>query len=326
MFTKITSFFGVLIFSGIITTAYGSKELQGIWRFELKASHATIPFLMEIDAKAGALKAKIFNGRETIPLENLRFDPKTSRLHVPLQTYEQSLELELKNQKLSGEHVRHNKNPKVRTPVVAEKASDRFPESATLPPAGIDLTGRWEVTLEDAGSKSTGIVVFTQDKNKLDGSILTPTGDYRYFSGYVSGRKFVAASFDGVFNYLYRGEVKDGKLQSELLANYKTTISGERNNKAILPDAYKQTELPSLEFSFPDLSGKTVTLNDERFKNKPVVVQFFGSWCPNCIDELNFLVPWYKENAKKGIEVVALAFERSLDEKASLRQFCKIKD
>ncbi len=325
MFIKMMSFFGAIFISSVLL-AETSTDLSGTWRFELKTDYAKIPFLMEIQSKEKGLTAKIFNGKETIPLENLRFDEKTKRLLIPLQTFEQSLELELQKNKLVGFHVRHNKKPQVRTPITGEKGvTERFPETATLPKASIDLTGRWKVELKDSTSESTGIVVFTQNKNKLDGSILTPTGDYRYFSGYVSGRKFVTASFDGVFNYLYKGEVKDGKLQSALLANYKTDITGERNNKATLPDAYKQTELPSLEFSFSDLEGKTVSLKDERFKNKPVIVQFFGSWCPNCIDELNFLVPWYKENAKKGIEVVALAFERSLDEKASLRQLKKIR-
>lgn len=325
MFTKIMSFFGVLILSSHFSLK-AATDLSGTWRFELKAQYATIPFLMEIENSPSGLTAKILNGKEIIPLDNLRFDEKSSRLHIPLQTFEQSLELELKKNKLIGFHVRHNKNPEVRTPVTGEKGIDeRFPEAQNLPKASIDLTGRWKVDLKDEGSSSTGIVVFTQNKNKLDGSILTPTGDYRYFSGYISGRNFVTASFDGVFNYLYKGEIKDGKLRSELLANYKTTITGEKNNKATLPDAYKQTELPSLEFSFPDLDGKKVSLADEKFKGKPIIVQFFGSWCPNCIDELNFLVPWYKENSKKGIEVVALAFERSLDEQSSLRQLKKIK-
>lgn len=326
MFIKMMSFFGAILISGLLSVN-ASTDLTGTWRFELKAEHAKIPFLMEIQKNSSGLSAKILNGKETIPLENLRFDEKSKRLHIPLQTFEQSLELELQGKKLVGFHVRHNKKPEVKTPITGEKGvTERFPESRSQPKASIDLTGRWKVQLLDSTSKSTGIVVFTQNGNKLDGSILTPTGDYRYFSGYVSGRSFETASFDGVFNYLYKGEIKDGKLQSALLANYKTEISGERNNTATLPDAYKQTELPSLEFSFPDLEGKTVSLKDARFKDKPVIVQFFGSWCPNCIDELNFLVPWYKENAKKGIETVALAFERSLDEKASLRQLKKIKD
>jgi len=40
-----------------------------------------------------------------------------------------------------------------------------------------------------------------------------------------------------------------------------------------------------------------VSLEDERFKNKVVLVQIMGSWCPNCLDESKFYA------------VIALAFE-----------------
>jgi len=38
-----------------------------------------------------------------------------------------------------------------------------------------------------------------------------------------------------------------------------------------------------------------------------------GSWCPNCVDEAAFLAPWYKENKARGVEIVALSFERKDD-------------
>ena len=35
-----------------------------------------------------------------------------------------------------------------------------------------------------------------------------------------------------------------------------------------------------------------------------------GSWCPNCIDEMAFLAPWNEKNKERGVEIIALAFER----------------
>jgi thiol-disulfide isomerase/thioredoxin len=49
-----------------------------------------------------------------------------------------------------------------------------------------------------------------------------------------------------------------------------------------------------------------------------------GSWCPNCMDETGFLSPWYKANKDRGVEIVALAYERSTDfrrSKTSLETF-----
>lgn len=307
-----------------------SVELNtGPWRFEQQTGFATIPFVIHFRKEGENLAGTLHNGKEKIELTDIQFDPKTGRLHIPLQTYEQSLQLEVKNQNsMKGMHIRHNKSPEVKTIVTGTHGVDqRFPESSKMPVPSIDLTGRWSVDMIDEdGKKSQGIVIFEQKGKDLNGSILTPTGDYRYFNGYVSGNDFEAASFDGVFNYLFKGKVRGKKLDAAILANYQTGIQGERNPKATLPDAYKQTQIKQLKFSFPDLQGKQVSLSDSQFAGKPVIVQFFGSWCPNCMDEMNYLIPWYQENKNRGIEVIALAFERSLDKPTAIRQLKKVQD
>jgi thiol-disulfide isomerase/thioredoxin len=144
--------------------------------------------------------------------------------------------------------------------------------------------------------------------------------------GVVQKDKFEAASFDGVYNYVFRGTIKDGKLIGEIASNALTKVTGSKDEKAHLPDAYKQTELPQLKFIFPDLKGQSVSLTHPKFKNKPVIVQIYGSWCPNCMDEMNYLIPWYHENNKRGIEIVALAFERSLSPEAARIQLLKVQN
>jgi hypothetical protein len=72
--------------------------------------------------------------------------------------------------------------------------------------------------------------------------VLTKTGDYRYFEGHISGNTFEAASFDGIYNYLLKGEVKKGVLKAELLSSYVTKIDGKLDPDANLPDAYAQTD------------------------------------------------------------------------------------
>jgi thiol-disulfide isomerase/thioredoxin len=113
-------------------------------------------------------------------------------------------------------------------------------------------------------------------------------------------------------------------MSAEVLSSTKTKVSGKVDPKAELPDAYKQTEIKALKFIFPDLKGQSVSLNHAKFLGKPVVVQIFGSWCPNCMDEMNFLIPWYLKNSKRGVEIVALAFERSLSFEEATRQLIKV--
>ena len=47
---------------------------------------------------------------------------------------------------------------------------------------------------------------------------------------------------------------------------------------------------------------------NKKFKNKVTIIQIMGSWCPNCMDETNYLTsiyPKYKDN----LEIIGVGFE-----------------
>lgn len=313
----------IVIFLNMMLSSAFSQELQiGTWRFELRTHNATIPFLMEITKKNDQFDAVILNGKEKINLENIEIKP--GQVIIPIRTFELTLELaRQKKGKMAGYLIRHNRQPKSKIPVVATfNKKIRFQEK--LVPSKLDLNGKWSINLiDEQDKKSKGVLIFEQNNHKITGSILSPTGDYRFFEGVISGNEFMAASFDGVYNYLLKGEVNDGKLVAKILSNYVVKIDGVKDTSASLPNAYEQTQIQNLEFEFPDLNGKTISLKDEKFKNKAVVIQFFGSWCPNCLDEMNYLIPWYNQNKSRGVEIIALAFERSLDKKKASKQLLK---
>ena len=97
----------------------------------------------------------------------------------------------------------------------------------------------------------------------------------------------------------------------------KVRLEAIRNDTARLPDPYTLTYLKpgfeKLSFAFPALNGKTVSLQDEKYKGKVVIVTIGGTWCPNCIDEAAFLAPWYKKNKARGVEIINVSFERKDD-------------
>ena len=87
--------------------------------------------------------------------------------------------------------------------------------------------------------------------------------------------------------------------------------------QAALPDPTTLTFLKpgysSLDFSFKNTQGKTISLKDPAYRGKVVLVQIMGSWCPNCMDESRFLAPYYQKNKKRGLEIIGLAYEKSTD-------------
>ena len=56
-----------------------------------------------------------------------------------------------------------------------------------------------------------------------------------------------------------------------------------------------------LEFTFPDLEGMPVSLKDEKYQDKVVLVSLAGTWCPNCGDETEFLSAYFEENSTRGL-------------------------
>lgn len=309
--------------------AWGKSLKAGPWRFVQKVGYGNIPFIIDFQYNGDQLVGTLFNGKEKIVLDHIKYDKKSGRLMIPLQTYENSLELEVSDKNtLTGHHIRLNKDPQIKSQVFAIHGdSTRFAKIEKMSDPTVDLNGRWEVTLvEEDDKKFPGIIVFEQKGKNLNGSILTSTGDYRYFEGYITGNTFETASYDGVYNYLFRGAINEKVLTASILSNSVTTVTGTSKPGANLPDPYAQTKLPSLDFKFPDVTGKVVSLTDAKFAKKAVVVQLFGSWCPNCMDEMNYLIPWYKKNRKRGVEVVSLAFERSLSRKEAIHQLEKLID
>ncbi len=316
--------FSLLLLFSVQLPLYSSTHPieEGSWRFEMKATYATIPFLIDFKFMGTKLTGTLKNGKESIPLTGITI--KRGTIKIPLQHYQNGLELQIMNKEvMRGDFVRYNKNPEVRIPVEGRKGNERYSGKWLKPAAKFD--GEWAVTLkEEDGKTSQGVVILEQKDHKLHGTILSTTGDYRYFEGYVNGELFEAASFDGVYNYVFKGRVENHKMEASILANWITKVSGVKDSKAALPDPYKHTQLEKMAFKFPDLSGKMVSLDDPQFKDKPVIVNFYGTWCPNCIDETNYLIPWYNENKKRGIEIVALAFERSLSEADAKMQLKKV--
>ena len=68
-----------------------------------------------------------------------------------------------------------------------------------------------------------------------------------------------------------------------------------------------------------------VSLTDERFKDKVVLVQLMGSYCPNCLDETKFYSKYYEANKDKGLEIVALAFENAKSKEKAINGITRMK-
>jgi thiol-disulfide isomerase/thioredoxin len=66
---------------------------------------------------------------------------------------------------------------------------------------------------------------------------------------------------------------------------------------------------------FSQLNGSTLDMS--AFRGKPLVLNFWATWCPPCIAELPLLSAFYVENKSKSWQVVGLA----VDQPSSVKRF-----
>ena len=85
--------------------------------------------------------------------------------------------------------------------------------------------------------------------------------------------------------------------------------SGAENNGAVPSgsdqnDAVRQFWLTS----FDTPSGGRLPL--ARFKGKPLLVNFWATWCPPCVEELPLIDAFYQQNKANGWQVVGIAADQ----------------
>ncbi len=61
------------------------------------------------------------------------------------------------------------------------------------------------------------------------------------------------------------------------------------------------------DFTLKNTSGKEVSFS--QLKGKPVLIEFWATWCPYCLEVLPGVEKIYKEYSSKGIEVVAVSVD-----------------
>lgn len=76
----------------------------------------------------------------------------------------------------------------------------------------------------------------------------------------------------------------------------------------------------TIAFEIPNLEGKAVSLEDEQFEGKVVLVDIWGTWCPPCRKAIPHLKDMHSQYKDSGLEIVGIAFEKSADESERLKE------
>lgn len=287
--------------------------LVGMWLGKLLIPEQQLPFNFEMKLKEDKYIMIIHNNLEEIICDDVTF--KNDSMFVKMPVFDSEFRLKVDSNFMNGVWINHSRKGNPAIQFVAENnIKERFQHST---PSNKDVSGKWEAWFDiDSPDSSLAIGVLDQVGNKVTGTFLTETGDHRFLEGVVSGDSLKLSVYDGAHAWLYLAKINEDKLHGFFYsgANYKAPFRAFKNPNVKLRDPNTiTTVVGKLDFAFPDLDSTIVSLADARFKNKPVIIQILGSWCPNCLDETVFLNEFYKARRDEGVEVIALAFERNPD-------------
>ncbi len=275
----------------------------------------------------------IKNADEKIPVTEWR--EKGDSVFFSLPAFEVSFRARRDgNEKLNGQFLKQTTGNWQYWPFMANaKDSQRY--VSNMGKARENISGKWDVTITRAnGTTRKALAIFTQEGSHLTGTFLTPSADYRYLDGIVTGDSLKISSFDGDNIRLFEAKItNENSISGGFFYNGytgKESWIAVRTDSIPPPDAIDPPRMREgetrLDFRFPDLQGKWVSINDEKYRHKVVIIQLMGSWCANCLDETRFLVDFYKENHEKGVEIIALTYEYTTDtlrSKKSVEKFRK---
>lgn len=303
-----------------------SKQLEiGNYRAVLKIQDSQeLPFIFKV--KENNL-IEIYNADEIIEVDEITY--KNDSIYIQTPVFEGYIAAEISdNNKLKGHFIKSSLNRIV--PFLARKNDERFKSKNE---ASFNIAGNWETVFSPNSKEDKYIAkgIFTQKKNKVKGTFRTTTGDYRYLEGIIDGDSLKLSTFDGAHAFLFTAKVTDSSMIGNFYSgnHWKEPFIAKLNNNYELPDENTLTTLndgyKNFNFSFPDENGNLISYVDKQFKNKIVIVQIMGTWCPNCLDESKYYVEYLKKNKNTDVQFVALAFETDKTQKKAFEKINRLK-
>jgi thiol-disulfide isomerase/thioredoxin len=211
------------------------------------------------------------------------------------------------------------------------------------PWTGPSLAGDWIFTWpSESGAEKTTRASFQQQKDTsgpdqvaVTGTIQPVSGDTGLLHGVVSAlpegkTHFHLSRFDGIHVLAIDGDFQpDGSLKGQQggikgLDNFTAVRASDAKtaDPNTLAETLTHLKDPQEPFRFSglDASGKTIDQDNSEFKGQPLIVDIFGTWCPNCHDEAPVLEKLYQKYHNEGLEIVGLGYEYVDDVPRNLRQ------
>ena len=321
----------VLLLSIVLAGCGESHDLQpnnGIWRAELKVAPGhVLPFNFKLKkSESDVYSMEIYNAEEVIQVDEIVVQNDSIIIKTPV--FEGYISASFTANAMHGKFIKESLDRVVPFSAIYGKET-RFEVQDT---SHFNLSGVWETNF-NSGTDEAYIAkgIFAQQGDRITGTFETTTGDYRFLEGVVDGDSLKISTFDGAHAFLFAAKASDSTLNGIYYSgnHSQEPFVGRRNHQFELPDPDSLTFLKAgfdrFDFNFEAYDGALVSLSDPAYRDKVVLVQIMGTWCPNCLDETKFYVDYLNRNKNTDLAVVALAFEYAKTRQKAFERIDRLK-
>ena len=292
----------------------------GEYRAEIRTKdNSILPFKFKLTKESNKLIMVVENDKETLIYDDIVFEGDSIKILMP--PYDAVIIAKAENESLHGRYLKEESAKEA--PFYAKINNESKFQSNKK--ANFSLNGKYKTVFRPE-NPYPGLGVFTQKGNEVSGTFRKNTGDTRFLSGITFGDSILLSTFDGAHPYLIKAK-RNGDTIFGNLHYYSSSITEfwmVEDQDYELADSKSLTKLKNgiqtINFNFKDTNEKFISLKDEQFKNKVVVVQILGTWCPNCLDETQFFLSYIKENPNQDLAFVGLSVEAAKTEERAMKR------
>ncbi len=310
-------FFG--LFWSVVSCSQKSEEeaivlhiSEGLWRLEFTEDSIAIP-VRAVFQKGGFT---FTNSSEKIITSTERITEDSIKVLMPVfGTY--LLAKIHPNDSLSGHWINPFKEPVYSMGFTAKLHDKSIHSPPFIPKDSSVYSVRFSPNSKD---EYPAVGVFKSNQDVVEGTFLTETGDYRFLEGEKTENGFWLSCFDG--SHLFFFDIEKGKNDSLTGVFYSgkhwsEPLIASYNPQAHLLDPDSITTLTSSpgdwHFTIYNSNLTEANFSSNSLAGKVSVVQLFGSWCPNCMDESLYFKELHAKYSNLGLQIIPVAFERGDD-------------
>ncbi|MEP1032736.1 TlpA disulfide reductase family protein [Ekhidna sp.] len=283
----------------------------GQWRGSIIYDSLQIPFTFEVGYPNGDVpEITIINGSDRRVISNATVDGDS--IFIPMEPFDVEIRAKFTAMSMSGLYKKYYRGLII--PFKAEFGKPRMKKNSVRPNAPIQE--RWAITLSpDTPGMSQGIGLFKQRGHIISGTIMTQVSDYRFFEGILDGDSIKLSCFDGAHAFAFLGRQIDNGWSGEMVygSGYSEPWEAVYDDEAELRGPFEMVEIEQGKHKpYYDLLGAGEgkdAIDPAQYAGKVLVIQLFGTWCPNSHDQTKYLVDWYEENKHRGVSILASSYE-----------------